>query len=99
MYYPNLEDKVCHLFYSINKNHAFSDGNKRSSIVLSAYFLEINGAHFIINRYIQEMENIAVHVANNKIDKELLHEIICEMIYKMEFSETLRLKIAIALMK
>jgi len=99
LYYPNLEDKVCHIFYSINKNHAFSDGNKRSSIVLSAYFLEINGADFVINKYIQEMENIAVHVADNKINKELLHEIICEIIYKMEFSEKLRLKIAIALMK
>ena len=98
-YYQTLEDKVCHLFYSINKNHAFNDGNKRSSIVLSAYFLEINGADFIVNRYIQEMENIAVHVANNKIDKKLLHEIICEIIYRIEFSEPLRLKIAIALMK
>lgn len=38
MYYPNLEDKVSYLFYSINKNHAFNDGNKRSSIALSAYF-------------------------------------------------------------
>jgi death on curing protein len=37
-YYPELEDKVCHLFFSINKNHAFNDGNKRSSIILSAYF-------------------------------------------------------------
>lgn len=38
MYYPELEDKVSYLFYSINKNHAFNDGNKRSSIALSAYF-------------------------------------------------------------
>lgn len=98
-YYPNLEDKVCHIFYSINKNHAFNDGNKRSSIVLSAYFLEINGAAFVINKYIQEMENVAVHVADNRINKDLLLEIVCEIIYKAEFSEAVRLKIAIALMK
>src|SRR5690554_5351830 len=54
LYYPSLVDKTCHLFYSINKNHAFIDGNKRSSIVLSAYFLEINGADFLLARYIQE---------------------------------------------
>ena len=30
IFYP--EYKVAYLFYSINKNHAFSDGNKRSSI-------------------------------------------------------------------
>lgn len=98
-YYPTLEDKLCHLFFSINKNHAFNDGNKRSSIVLSAYFLEINGADFIVDRFIKEMENIAVNVADNKIDKALLHEIICELIYKLEFSESLRLKLAQALMK
>lgn len=93
LYYPNLEDKVCHLFFSINKNHAFNDGNKRSSITLSAYFLEINGFGYMIDTYIKEMENIAVSVADNKINKELLHEIICEIIYKIEFSEELRLKI------
>lgn len=98
-YYPTLEDKLCHLFFSINKNHAFNDGNKRSSIVLSAYFLEINGADFIVDRFIKEMENIAVNVADNKIDKTLLHEIICELIYKLEFSESLQLKLAQALMK
>lgn len=44
------------------------------------------------------MENVAVYVADNKIDKELLYEIICEILYKAEFSEELRFKIAIALM-
>ena len=38
LYYPDLEDKLTHLFFSINKNHSFQDGNKRSSIALSAYF-------------------------------------------------------------
>lgn len=97
LYYPDLVDKACHLFFSINKNHAFIDGNKRSSIVLSAYFLEINGADFLITKYIQEMENIAVYVADNKISKELLREIIYELIYNGSFSEELRLKITVAL--
>lgn len=38
LYYPELEDKLTHLVFSVNKNHAFSDGNKRSSIALGAYF-------------------------------------------------------------
>lgn len=42
-YYPGFVDKLSHLFFAINKFHAFSDGNKRSSIALSTYFLEING--------------------------------------------------------
>jgi|SRR5690554_4932685 len=97
-YYPDLESKVCHLFYSINKNHAFNDGNKRSSIVLSSYFLEINGCDAIVSKFMQEMENIAVHVADNKIDKDLLFEIIYEIIYCAEYSESLKLKIVTSLM-
>lgn len=96
-YYPDLESKVCHLFYSINKNHAFNDGNKRSSIVLTSYFLEINGCDAKVSKFMKEMENMAVHVADNKIDKELLFEIITETIYLAEYSESLKLKIVTAL--
>ena len=81
VYYPLLEDKLCHLFFSINKNHAFIDGNKRTSIVLSAYFLELNGFDFKVGYFIREMENIAVLVADNKIDKELLYQIIISILY------------------
>ncbi len=93
IYYPNLEDKLTHLFFSINKNHCFQDGNKRASIALSAYFLEINNCSFIITRFIEQMENIAVDVANNKIDKDLLHEIISSILYQQDYSEDLKLKI------
>ena len=62
-YYPELEHKVTHLFYSINKNHSFQDGNKRASIALSAYFLEINNCAYRTEKFISEMENISVDVA------------------------------------
>lgn len=93
LYYPNIEDKLTHLFFSINKNHCFNDGNKRASIALSAYFLEINNCSFIIPRFIEQMENITVDVADNRIDKELLHEIITSLLYQEDFSESLKLKI------
>lgn len=35
IYYPTFEDKLTHLLYSVNKLHAFIDGNKRSSLVLA----------------------------------------------------------------
>jgi death-on-curing protein len=92
-YYPEFEDKVSYLFYSINKNHAFNDGNKRSSIALSAYFLEINGLGYIVSKFIKLMENIAVDVADNLIDRELLKEIITSIIYDEDFSYELKLKI------
>lgn len=93
IYYPELEDKVAYLFYSINKNHAFNDGNKRSSIALSAYFLEINGLGYIVSKFISSTENIAVDVADNIINRELLKEIIASIIYEEDFSYELKLKI------
>ena len=93
LYYPNFEDKLTHLFYAINKGHTFSDGNKRSSIALSTYFMEINGYDFVISKFISEMENIAVDVADNRIEKELLAEIISSVLYEDDYSEELKLKI------
>ena len=71
-YYPEMEHKLRHLFFSINKNHAFQDGNKRASIALSAYFLEINNYSFKVDRFIKDTEKFAVDVADNYIDKALL---------------------------
>lgn len=92
-YYPSIEHKITHIVYSINKNHAFKDGNKRSSIALAAYFMEINGLVYCINRFLEEMENIAVDVADNRIDKQILQEIVEAIIYKGEYSEELKLKL------
>ena len=93
LYYPDLETKLTHLFYAINKNHSFQDGNKRASIALSAYFLDINGFSFRVKKFILQMENIAVDVADNRIDKDLLFEIIYSIIYEDDYSEELKLKI------
>ncbi|RIV31554.1 type II toxin-antitoxin system death-on-curing family toxin [Flagellimonas lutimaris] len=93
LYYPEFETKVAHLVFSVNKSHAFSDGNKRSSIALGAYFLELNGLDYCLDRFIIEMENISVHVADNRIDKDLLYEIIYSIINEDDFSEELRIKI------
>ncbi|WP_298239454.1 type II toxin-antitoxin system death-on-curing family toxin [uncultured Algibacter sp.] len=97
LYYPEFEDKLTHLVFSVNKFHAFSDGNKRTSIALGAYLLEVNGIEYCIDKFIIEMENIAVYVADNKIDKELLHEIICSILTEDYFNEELKLKIIDAL--
>lgn len=92
-YYPTIEEKATYLFYALNKNHTFNDGNKRSSIVLTAYFFQINGLGFIVGRFMREIENIAVDVADNVVDRDLLFEIISSFIYENEFSEDLKFKI------
>lgn len=97
LYYPEFEDKLTHLVFAVNKFHAFSDGNKRTSIALGAYLLEVNGIEYCIDKFIIEMENIAVYVADNKIDKDLLQEIISSILIEDDFSEELKLKIIDAL--
>ena len=90
-YYPELEDKLTHLVFSINKNHAFNDGNKRSSLAFGAYFLELNGFDYLVQRFVIEMENIVVWVADNVIDKTLLQQIISSILYEDDYSEALKL--------
>jgi death-on-curing protein len=93
-YYPEFIDKLTHLVFGVNKIHAFIDGNKRTSLALGAYFLEINGYDYCVKYFMSELENIAVWVADNDISKEFLHEILFSIIYEDEYSEELKLKIA-----
>jgi len=97
VYYPEFEGKLNHLVFSINKFHAFNDGNKRSSLVLGAYFLEINGYDWCIKQFVQEMENIAVWLAEGKISKDLLRDIIKSLIREDEYPEMLKLELIEAL--
>lgn len=93
LYYPSIEQKASYLLFALNKNHAFNDGNKRTSVVLTAYFFELNNLGFIVSRFIREIENIVVDVADNIIDRNLLFEIITSFIYEDDFSDELKLKI------
>ena len=92
-YYPTLEDKLTHLFFSANKFHCFADGNKRIAITLCAQMLLFNGYMFWVEEFLHEMENISYHVAAGSIDKELLHEIITAFLAKEMDDEILKLKI------
>jgi death-on-curing protein len=91
VYYQGMADKLTHLVFSINKNHPFNDGNKRSSIGLGAYFLELNGYDYVVRRFVLEMENIAVYVADNVIGKDLLRELISALLYEDDYPEGLKL--------
>jgi len=93
IYYPTFEEKLTHLVFSVNKFHAFNDGNKRSSLVLGAFFLELNGFDYCVKKFVIEMENIVVWLAENKVSKELLHKIVFSIVYEDDFSEELKLQI------
>lgn len=93
LYYPTFQEKLKHLIIAINKFHPFNDGNKRSSLVLGAYFLELNGYDYCIDRFIREMENIVVWLAESKINDALLLDILKSIIEEDEFTESLKLMI------
>lgn len=72
-YYPTFNEKLCHLIYSINKNHVFVDGNKRASLSAGAAFMMENGwAAEQVDWYLIHFEDIVVWLADNKINKDLL---------------------------
>lgn len=97
-YYPTFEDKLTHLIWSINKNHAFSDGNKRLSITLGLQFLSLNGYLYCIKRFLFEMENISYHLAAGNIEKELLQDIIHSFLENEEdFNEELKFRLLLAI--
>jgi len=41
--YPGVLDKAAALFHSLIFNHAFTDGNKRTALTVTARFLSLNG--------------------------------------------------------
>lgn len=92
-YYPTFEKKLNHLVFCVNKFHGFSDGNKRTSIALGTFFLILNSLENLANKFVIEMENVTVAVAQNLIDKDMLHEIIYSIVNEDEYSEELKLKI------
>ena len=58
----------------------------------------MNGYEFVIKKFVLEMENIAVWLAEGKVTKELLGELIESLIFEEDYSEGLKLRLAIALM-
>jgi death on curing protein len=94
-YYPDFVDKLTYLVFALVKFHVFSDGNKRSSIALGAYFLELNG-YRITKKFTREMENIVVWLAENKIKEELLRDLIESLIYEDDYNEELKLRLLLA---
>jgi death-on-curing protein len=92
-YYPTIEDKLTHLFFSTCKFHCFQDGNKRIAITLSAQMLLLNGYLYCVSRFLRDMENISYHVAAGNIGKGLLREIIAAHLAMDSENESLKLKI------
>lgn len=81
LYYPSLFSKLIHLIVSINKNHCFTDGNKRASIISGALLLLKNGYPVkFVKRFILAMEDVAVWIAQTHPTNSEL-ELIIELLF------------------
>lgn len=93
-FYPDFESKITTLVFKTIQFHMFNDGNKRSSIVFGAKFLDINGYGYLIPSFIEEMENIVLWVAMGVIDEFFLKEIISSILYHEELTIEIKLKLS-----
>lgn len=66
--YPDLFLKAAAFMHSLLKNHAFVDGNKRTSYACTGIFLAING-YKLLNMHKKSLE-FAMNVENNSLELE-----------------------------
>lgn len=91
-YYNTFSEKISYLLYSISKNHAFVDGNKRTAIALASYLMEINGYGERVGNFIVQMESIIVWVVEDKINRSLLLRIVNDLIVSGEIQEEIQME-------
>lgn len=64
--YLTIIDKAAALFHSLIFNHAFADGNKRTTLTSTARFLHLNGYELAAME--QELIDFPLRVENNHLD-------------------------------
>ena len=69
-YIPTIIDKAAHLGYSLIKNHAFVDGNKRIGTHAMLAFLMLNGID--VDYEDEELTRLILGVAAGEISSEQL---------------------------
>ncbi|UCD55059.1 MAG: type II toxin-antitoxin system death-on-curing family toxin [Candidatus Omnitrophota bacterium] len=66
--YPTIIEKIGIIFFSLIKNHGFTDGNKRTAcLVLDMVLYNYN---IFLNANDEKMEEVAIRIAENKFSKE-----------------------------
>jgi death-on-curing protein len=66
--YPTLAEKAAALGFSLVKNHAFADANKRVGHAAMETFLVMNGHEFVAD--VDEQERVILAVAGSTMERE-----------------------------
>lgn len=79
--HSTIEEQAAAYLYHICKNHPFVDGNKRTALGVTETFLRINSYELSITN--KDLEKLVLDVANNRINKSTLAEIIKRYLIKI----------------
>lgn len=79
-YYPSFLDKLTHLIFACVKFHPFLDGNKRTALLIARTFIKLNCPQLLPKNFYQNLEEVVVELAEDKINKEKLKEILKELL-------------------
>jgi death-on-curing protein len=73
-------------FFHVIKNHAFVDGNKRTGVLVTTRFLEING--FLLEMDFDTLYQLALDVAESRIkDKKEIAKLLHTYLKPFEFDD------------
>ncbi len=78
--YPTLAEKAAALGFSLIKNHAFADANKRVGHAAMETFLLLNGHEFAAD--VDEQERVVFAVAGSKMEREEFTEWVKQHVIK-----------------
>lgn len=79
--HPTIVEQAAAYLFHINKNHAFVDGNKRTAFDVMVTFLNLND--YELNLTPDEAEELTIQVADDKVNKEELIEILKDCITEL----------------
>ncbi|MTJ09565.1 MULTISPECIES: type II toxin-antitoxin system death-on-curing family toxin [unclassified Anabaena] len=79
--HPTIYEQAAAYLFHICKNHAFIDGNKRTAFDVMVTFLNIND--YELNMTPEEAYQLTMQVADNKVSKEDLIEILRDCIIEL----------------
>lgn len=79
-YYPTFIDKLTHLIFACVKFYPFIDGNKRTVLLVARTFIVMNHREILPNNFYQQLEDVVVDLASNRISKEHLREILIKLL-------------------
>lgn len=80
--YSTIFDKAAQLAYGLAKNHGFVDGNKRVAIHAMLVYLLINDFDTDFSQ--EELVEIGMNLAENKISAEKLSKLLSERCFGVE---------------